>query len=103
MQKNTSNSVKFQWLRKTVSAIEWKKNYADSNYCILSIHKDGASVKEIEFAYMHTEYAEPTLDLSCDEKDLEKIRLFLEAKNSYPRPNKVSENSQEEIKVAELF
>ena|SRR3990167_671906 len=102
MQKNISNSVKFQWLRKTVSALEWKKRYIDSNYCILNIHKDGSSVKEIEFAYMHTEYAELTLDLPCDDRDLEKIRLFLETKNAYPRPNKILERLQE-IKVAELF
>lgn len=90
-------SIKFQWRRRAVPSLEWRNKYSDSNYCILNIHKDGSTVKEFEFAYIQTEKAEPNLDLTCDDKDLEKIKSFLEHTNSYPRPE------NQEIKVAEIF
>lgn len=102
MQKNTSNSVKFNWYRKIASAEEWKKytKEYDDKYPILEVQKDS---KGITFAYMKVEDGEPSLDLPCDNNDLMKIKDFCERRNLYPRPFFKAENSQQEIKVAQLF
>lgn len=89
---------KFQWYKRTVSKKEWAKKYDIWEKYPKLYEKEN----EVSFAYMSVE---PTLDLQCDDNDLDQVRLFCQKRNLYPRPNKKGEGvpiPSDDINVNEI-
>jgi hypothetical protein len=103
------NTKHFQWHKRVCSLDDWKGKYARDDrekYPIINLIREGGKVKSIEFAYMATE---ATIDEKVTSRaELEKILVFCQSKNLYPRPDSQKElvpveAYSEDIDVKKLF